>query len=323
MANEVTVTPATLNESARKNRKELLIMPIIGLAATLKHMSIRTGIRYEEVVGQLAADLELHPFTGEMAYEDEPTIEGRTLKTFLGSMELLVLTQSLLSTIYGTAITKGDALKSVPINKAVLTLIMSQISKKLGIHIWDGVRNAAGNVTKDLFDGFDTITAAEITAAKVTVALGNRYDFAEAIDDTNAVDKLKAFYRAASDELQDNAKTKMFISRAIYNAYVDDYQASVGATPYNKQFEKTILEGSAGSCELVPLVGKKDSDYIHLTTKGNMLVGVNQMGEEEKIEVRRGDNAYKTQFVTTMFFGTQLETISKERLLVGKIFVPA
>lgn len=323
MANEITVTPATLNESARKFRKELLIMPIIGLAATLKHMSIRTGIRYEEVVGQLAADLELHPFTGEMAYEDEPTAEGRTLKTFLGSMELLVLTQSLLSTIYGTAITKGDALKNVPINKAVLTLIMSQISKKLGIHIWDGIRNAAGAVTKDLFDGFDTITAAEITAAKITVALGNRYDFAAAIDDTNAVDKLKAFYRAASDELQDNAKTKMFISRAIYNAYVDDYQATVGATPYNKQFEKTILEGSAGSCELVPLVGKKDSAYIHLSTRGNMLVGVNQVGEEEKIEVRRGDNAYKTQFVTTMFFGTQLETISKERLLVGKIFVPA
>lgn len=320
MADEILITPDALNESARKFRSELLLMPIIGIKSSLAHMSLRTGIRYEEVVGQLDGDIQLHPFTGEMDYGNNPAGKGRTLKTYLGSTELLVLTQSLLSSIYGTAVTKGDALKNVPINKAIMALVMSKISKGLNLCLFNAVRNDAGVTTNSLFDGFDTITAAEIAAAKITVALGNEYDFAEAIDNTNAVDLLKAYYRAASDELQDTEKTKMFIPRAIYNAYNDDYQVTVGAAPYNREFKKTFLEGSDNSCELVPLVGKKDSPYLHLTTKSNMLVGVNQVGEEEKIEVRRGDNAYKTQFVTTMFFGTQLETLSPERLLVGKLF---
>ena len=107
----------------------------------------------------------------------------------------------------------------------------------------------------------------------------------------------------------------------VYNAYNDDYQITVGATPYNKEFQKTFLEGSNNMCELVPLIGKKAAPFLQVTTKENSLVGVNQVGEEEKIEVRRGDNPFKLQFVTTMFFGTQFETISPEKLMVGKFFV--
>lgn len=55
-----------------------------------------------------------------------------------------------------------------------------------------------------------------------------------------------------------------------------------------------------------------------MTVKKNMLVGVNQTGEEENIEVARF-KAFVLQFIATMFFGVEFESISKERLLVASI----
>ena len=204
--------------------------------------------------------------------------------------------------------------------------MMARLGKNLNANIFSAVRNASGTLTKDLFDGFDTITGKEITGGAISEAKGNLFSCTEAITNLNAVEMLKAYYRAASDELRgdntDQVNTKLFIPRFIYDAYHDDYQATVGATPYNREYKKTFLEGTDNTCELVPLVNKKGSPYLHLTTKNNMLVGVNQVGEEEQITVEK-HAAFTLQFIATMFFGCQFETISPERLLVGKLFVPA
>lgn len=319
-----TISHADLNTAAQKYRKELLIMAIIGLGRTLQHMTLRTGIRYKETVGEIDGPVELMPYTGELlndGYEEDGIdINGRDIETFLGQAVKYFDPNTLVSSLYGSAVTKGDALKNVPINKAVLTLMIRKISGGLNKSIFNGVRNAAGKTTSTLYNGFDKITLDEITDNKITTGLGNLHNFAEAITSANAVDLLKAYYRSASDELKD-IPVKMLLPRTICDAYNDDYQQTVGATPYNREFKKTYLEGSDNNCELVPLIGKKAAPYLQITPKSNLLVGVNQKGEEEKIEVRRGDNPFKLQFVTTMFFGTQFETISPEKLLVGKIFV--
>lgn len=314
-----TVSHVELNKAAQQFRKELLIMAIIGLERTLQHMTLRTGIRYLETVGELDGPAELMPYTGLMDdADDNIDIIGRDLHTYLGQSVKLFDPNTLLSSLYGSAITKGDALKNVPINKAVLTLMISKISESLNKSIFSAVRNSAGKTTATLFNGFDTIAATEIAAAKITTGIGNLFEFTDPITSSNAVDMLKAYYRAASDELKDEP-TKLMIPRSILDAYNDDYQVTVGAAPYNKEFKKTFLDASENLCELVPLIGKKAAPYVQLTTKGNMLVGVNQKGEEENIEVRRGENPFKLQFVTTMFFGTQYETISPTKLLVGKL----
>lgn len=314
-----SINHVELNKAAQQFRSELLIMAVLGLSNTLEHMTLRTGVRYKETVGELTGPVELMPYTGDMEdADDDLSIDGRDLETYLGQSIKIFDPNTLVSSLYGSAITKGDALKNVPINKAVLTLMMRKISGGLNKSVFRAKRNNAGKTTDTLFNGFDTITAADILSGKIATGKNNLYDFTEAVTTDNAVEMLKAFYRAGSDELKDES-AKLYLPRAIYDAYCDDYQFTVGAVPYNKEFKKTFLEGSDNNCELVPLVGKKNSDFIHLSTKSNMLVGVNQKGEEEKIEVRRGDNPFKLQFVTTMFFGTQFETVSPERLLVGKL----
>lgn len=318
-----TINHSELNKAAQQFRSELLIMAVLGLSNSLEHMTLRTGVRYKETVGELTGPVELMPYTGSLDdADDEMGIDGRDLETFLGQAIKLFDPNTLVSSLYGSAITKGDQLKNVPINKAVLTLMMRKISGGLNKSLFRAKRNGSGKTTNTLFNGFDTITAAEVVSGGLTVGKGNLFEFNEAITINNAVEALKTFYRAGSDELKDES-AKLYIPRAVYDAYCDDYQFTVGAIPYNKEFKKTFLEGSDNNCELVPLVGKKNSDFIHLSTKSNMLVGVNQKGEEERIEVRRGDNPFKLQFVTTMFFGTQFETVSPERLLVGKLAASA
>lgn len=318
MATTITVTPTALDESARKYRQELLIMAVLGMERSLQHMSLRTGIRFEEVVGELSGSVELAPYTGLAPTESDFAIAGRTLATYLGSCVKLADPNTLISSIYGSGITSGKGLEGVDINKYILAYMMGKISQGLNQHLFDAVRDANGDATEDLFNGFDTIAAAAIADGTIAAAHDNYYDISTAISSSNALDTLKAIYRAASDELQDTM-TKMFISKEIYNAYVDDYQATVGSVPYNTQFKKTFLEGSNDMCELVPLVGKNGSDLIQLTPQQNMLVGTYLLGDFENIEVRRGDNPFKLQFITTMFFGTQYESISAERLLVGEV----
>jgi hypothetical protein len=318
MATTIAVTPTALEESARKYRQELLIMAILGLDKSIQHMSLRTGIRFEEVVGQLSGAAELAPYTGAAPTASTFAIAGRTLATFLGSCVKLVDPNSLVSSLYGSGIASGKGLETVDINKSILAFMMGKISKGLNQHLFDAVRDANGDETVDLFNGFDTIAAAAISGGTIADGHGNYYEITSEITSSNAVDVLKAVFRAASDELQ-SEMTKMFIPFSVYNAYVDDYQASVGAVPYNTQFNKTFLEGSNNMCELVPLVGKAGSDLITLTTKQNMLVGTYLMGDMENIEVRRGDNPFALQFITTMFFGTQFESISEEVLMIGEV----
>ena len=108
-------------------------------------------------------------------------------------------------------------------------------------------------------------------------------------------------------------KCKLFVAPSILDAYNDDYKATTGSIAYNTQFKQTFVEGSENRCEIVALANKANSPYIHLTT--NMLVGVNQKGEEETVAVEKHE-AFVLQFIMTAFFGCQFETISKERLLV-------
>jgi hypothetical protein len=69
---------------------------------------------------------------------------------------------------------------------------------------------------------------------------------------------------------------------------------------------------------LVPLSNKAESGFIQLTPQANMLIGVDQESDLENITVEK-HAAFILQFIATLFFGCQYESINKERLLVGKL----
>ena len=199
----------------------------------------------------------------------------------------------------------------------VLTYLSGKLGQKLNDAIWAAKRNDSGTTTKDLFNGFDTITKQEIDNSNISTSNGNLWEFAEPITKTNAVDILMDFYEGAAEELQ-GAKTKLYVPVKVYQAYNRDYATRFGGTPYNKEFSKTFLEGTQNLCELVPLVSKKGSGYLHLTTKSNMLYGYGAGLAKENIAIEK-HHEFLLSYVATMFFGTEFESIQKERLFVGKL----
>lgn len=320
MANLINIVPSEsdLAKSAIKYRKSLLLLPIFTLEESLQHMSLRVDLRDREIVGQLEANMQFRPHDIKAIDQSDINIIARELEVFHGSVVKEFDPLQVVKTLYGNNVLKGEGLKTVPITLQVLSYLAKKLGENLHMVLWNAVRNPSGSTSKDLFNGFDTITQTEITDSKVTTALGNLYEFGEAIDETNAVDALKTLFESAHDLLQ-SQNTKLFIPRSIYNAYVKDYQATVGATPYNREYKKTFLEGSDDKCQLVPLSNKKGSNFIHLTTASNMLIGVNTTNDQSSITVEK-HSAWVLQFVAACMFGVQFESIAKERMLVGKLF---
>lgn len=313
---ELKITDAQLAKSAHTYSKTLLQMPVISARRTLVHMTGRPGLRGRHTVGELSGDIEIGPYDPKRVDDSDVNATPRTIEVFLGSVIREFDPNAVWETVYGNLITQGESLKNVDIARQVMMFLAAKLGKSLNKAIWNAKRKDDGTKTVDLFNGFDTITSDERTAGTIAVEKGNLLVI-EAINSTNAVDILKTIYRNASDELQEE-RTKLFIPKHVYNDYVDDYQSTVGSVPYNKEFDKTFLEGSNDMCELVPLVSKKNSPYIHLTTKGNMLYGYGNGLADEKMTVEK-HHAFLLQFISTMFFGTQFESISPERLMVATI----
>lgn len=317
MAYAINISDAELQKSAVTYRKDLLVMPVIAAEATLQHMTPRPGVAGREVLGQLSGGIELGPYDPKR-YDDEGLdIKPRTLETFLGSVIKRFDLNSVAKSVYGSLTTQGEALTSLDLARQVLNYLSMQLGRNLNLHIWSAKRNDTGTKTKDLFDGFDTITQKEIDAGTIGTTCGNFMQLPQAIDESNATDILMSIYESADDILQ-GIPTKMFVPVSVYRAYNKDYLASFGNVVYNTQFKKTYLEGTDNLCELVPLVSKKGSPFIHLTTKSNMIYGYGDGLDSEKIAIEK-HHEFLLSFVATMFFGCQFEAINKERLMVAKL----
>ena len=317
MAYAINISDAELQKSAVTYRKELLMMPVIAAEATLQHMPPRPGVAGREVLGQLSGGIELGPYDPQR-YDDEGLdIKPRTLETYLGSVIKRFDLNSVAKTVYGSLTTQGEALTALDLARQVLNYLSMQLGRNLNLHIWNAKRNDTGDKTADLFDGFDTITQKEIAAGTIDTTEGNFMQLSQAIDESNATDILMSIYESADDILQ-GVPTKMFVPVSVYRAYNKDYLASFGNVVYNTQFKKTYLEGTDNLCELVPLVSKKGSPYIHLTTKSNMIYGYGDGLDSEKIAIEK-HHEFLLSFVATMFFGCQFEAINKERLMVAKL----
>jgi len=318
MAGKLNFTLEEYQDAARKYRKELLMLPIIGIQETLKYMTGRPGIRYKESVGTITGDAQFAPYKPQRRTNVDLNLDFRTLETFFGSVVAQFEPNSAISTLLGAVgATKGDGQIQTPTAKHVLALIAKGLSQHLNDAIWNGVRNADGDTTKDLFDGFDTITAKEIEADNISAAKNNLITLDEEITSANAVDVMKSVLFSLDQHLR--AETLYaYCSQSIVDKYNEGYLLTHAGIPYNTQYQQTSVEGSNGKLILIPLANKTDSQFIHITTKNNMLVGYDQMGDVESIMVKEYE-PFILSYIATMFFGVQFESIDPHRMMVVKL----
>jgi hypothetical protein len=314
MAGKLKFSPEDFQNAAIKYRSELLMLPIIGCQDTLQYMTARPGIRYKERVGTVSGDAQFAPYKPTRASDFNLNVDYRELETFFGSVVSDFEPNSAVSTLLGTGATKGDGQISTPTAKSVLALIAKSLSEHLNNAIWNGVRNATGDTSKDLFNGFDTITQAEITAQNITAEKGNYLKLTEDITAANAVDVAKKILFSLDPRLR-SQELFLYCSQDFVDKYNEGYLLSHGGIPYNTEYGQTAVEGSNGKLKLVPLYNKADSKFMHVTTKSNMLVGFDQMGDIENVMVKEY-KPFILSYIATMFFGVQFESIDKRRFKV-------
>lgn len=306
-------------DTATQYASELKMLPYLSLGKTLEHMSPRPGIQFNAVMGSIASDAELILHDGTKRLQNGPTTTKREIITRVGDLIIEEDPEALRKTIWGRKLIGNNSnLEEHPMKFLIMALIMRRVGDRLARCIFSANYDAAAFVTTNtLFDGFDTITSDEITANKITLALGN-YNEIDTITNLNAWDVLREADKNCEDELRD-VDRKMYISRTIYDNYCESYKNEFGSAAYNKEFKKVFLEGTDNMCELVPLIGKKDSEFIHVTTQDNMGVGFDAMSDLQNIMVRLADNPWKLQFAFKANFGTQFESIHKTKFKAFKM----
>ncbi len=313
---KLNLTPEELQDAARKYRKELLMLVVLGAKETLQHMTGRPGIRHSEMVGDASFEAQLGPHDVTYKTAGNLDVVYRELRTYLGSCVKKFDPTSALKTLLGQGVLTGEGLKNNEVSKLVLSLMSKKIGKHLNSVIWSAVRNPNGHETKDLFDGFDTITAKEITAGTISATHGNYEKLTTKITRENCCDVFKQILFNLSEELRDET-CYMYIPRQLADLYNESYQLTHGFLPYNKEYKQIEVEGSEGKLILRPMSSKKGSNFIHITTKGNMLYGYDNMSNDGdvKVGVEKHDE-WLLSFVAAMFFGVQFETIDARRFKV-------
>lgn len=318
MAGKLTFTLQEFQEAATKWRSDLLMLPIIGIQETLKYMTARPGIRYKENVGALSGDAQFGPYKPSRSTDFNLNVDYRTLETFMGSVVAKFEPNSAVSTLLGqVGATKGDGQMKAPTALHVLALIARGLSEHLNEAIWAGKRNAAGDTTIDLFDGFDTITDKEITSGAIAAEEGNYMKLTEEITSANAVDAAKEILFSLDPRLR-SQDLYMFCTQDFADKYNEGYLLSHGGINYNTQYSQTTVEGSNGRLHIIPMYNKIGSKFIHICPKSNMLIGYDQMGDVESVMVKEYE-PFILSYIATMFFGCQFESIDKRKFKVVEL----
>lgn len=312
---KITYNPEDFQVAAIKYRKELITLPIIALEASTKYMTVMPGIAGKEVFGAGNMDAQFAPYKANRNGNAGLAIDMRVLETYFGNVvETFEPNQAVKTVFAASAGTLGDSQKNAPLTKLALASLAKNLGKNLNKVLWNAKRNEGGDTSKELFDGFDTITQAELTATNLSADKKNYIKMTEDITNVNAVDVVKSWIQKMTPELREQ-DTLAFVPWKIYDNYCEAYKATGAGLQYNKTYEQIYVEGSNHKCTLVPMANKEGSDFVHITTKDNMLVGCDQMSDNERIQVDRF-SPFELTFSAAMFFGTQFRSIDGRKMLV-------
>lgn len=300
-------------------KKQLLRLPLIGIQESLKFMTPRPGVRYSEMVGSSSFNAQFAPYKAGKRTNSNLNLILRELRTYFGSVNADFEPNAEIQTLLGhrAAQALGDAQASTPTAHEVLANVAKSLSFHLNNALWNGVRDSEGETTADLFDGFDTITEKEIENGAISEEKGNLVVLSEKITKANAVDVIKSLLFKMSPVLR-NEECYMFCSYDIADAYNEAYLLTHQGLVYNDKYNQVAVEGSNNRLIIVPMTNKQGSSFIHITTKRNMLVGFDQMSDDENVQVKEFSPDVLT-YMAKMFFGVQFETIDPRVLLVAQL----
>ncbi|MBR5640462.1 MAG: hypothetical protein IKW83_12195 [Muribaculaceae bacterium] len=321
MSNEIHTIEISLEEyqeAARIYRQPLLLLPLFAAQETLKFMTGIPGVRYSVAVGTAESNAQFAPYKASRKSAGTTDIIYRDLKTYFGNVAEDFEPNSVIQLLLGKgAAFLGDGQKNAPSAKLVLSTIMQSLGHNLEQVLFSAERDATGDTTADLFDGWGTIADAEIEDENISVAKGNLMELEEEITDVNAVDIAKEILFGLDSNLR-KQNCFLYCSQDFADKYNESYLATHSGIIYNDKYEQAFVEGSGRKLTLAPLPCLDGTDKFFVAPKENMLYGYDNMSDIERIQVDRFQPWILT-LSAAMFFGCQFYSIDKRMLKVIKL----
>lgn len=309
-------------KAAEKWDKQLLLMPLFSAQETLKYMKGIPGVRNAMHIGTAESNAQFAPYKARRVSAGDTEVIYRELRTYFGNVVEKFEPDAYISYLLGEgADFLGEGQKNAPSAKLVLATVMMALGHNLEAALFSASRDASGDTTMDLFDGWGTIADAEITAENISVAKGNLLELDEAITDVNAVDVAKQILFSLDPRLRQQ-NLFLYCSQDFVDKYNEAYLATHNGIIYNTQYNQPFVEGSNQKLTLAPLPCLTDTDKFFVSSRDNMLYGYDNMSDVERIVVKDYEPFVLT-LAAAMFFGVQFRSIDKRMLKVVKLAAAA
>lgn len=315
MAHNISFSDEEYQKAAEKWRQQLLLLPMLSCKDSLRFMTGIPGIRNKEHVGTAKSNAQFGPYKADKNSSSTTEVKYRELETFFGNVCEDFEPNSVVTMLLGqNASFLGEGQKTAPSAKLVIASVLKSLGESLHNVLFTAKRNAEGDTSADLFNGFITIADAEVEAGNIADGKGNLFKITTGFSEADALDVAKSIERKAHPVLRDTEKF-LYCSPEFADAYNDAYMLTHGGIVYNKKFEQAVVEGSNNKTTLAPLTCLAGSSKFFLAPKSNMLYGYDSLSDQERIQVDRF-KPFMLTLSAAMFFGVQFYSIDPRMLLM-------
>lgn len=315
MAHNISFSDEEYQKAAEKWRQQLLLLPMLSCKDSLRFMTGIPGIRNKEHVGTAKSNAQFGPYKADKNSSSTTEVKYRELETFFGNVCEDFEPNSVVTMLLGqNASFLGEGQKTAPSAKLVIASVLKSLGESLHNVLFTAKRNAEGDTSADLFNGFITIADAEVEAGNIADGKGNLFKITTGFSEADALDVAKSIERKAHPVLRATEKF-LYCSPEFTDAYNDAYMLTHGGIVYNKKFEQAVVEGSNNKTTLAPLTCLAGSSKFFLAPKSNMLYGYDSLSDQERIQVDRF-KPFMLTLSAAMFFGVQFYSIDPRMLLM-------
>lgn len=309
-----------VNNTAVQYANMLVPLNMMALNDVLMHCTPILGVQDSIKLGKVEHDSIAKKYTGTFTGDKAlGTVKPRTLTVYPLVAEIADEVERYRRSFI-TAVAGGlDPMKH-PFELWLLQHGINLASEDMFYHVFDARYNSG--IANDIaagFDGWLSIIDDDISDGAIAAAEKNLYVGEEVITRENVGDYLLDMWRSSHKALR-NLKTKLWISLGIADLYDDWYRDEHDNPPFVDQAGQIFLEGTNNMVELVrtaalPAGCKK----VILTTKENMVYGLDKPEDMKKMVAFSSGNPYKFTAAMKFVFGTQFISIHEREFRVNNL----
>lgn len=275
----ITALNTALGGYARQNKVD--IFSKILTESTSQYFTPITGAIDQLPLAKLTTGSILKPYVaggGFTAATDALSFGARVLNARRISADVEIVPLDLYNSWLGQLAGAPPASPfDIPFEQFVMDAISRQAIADLETGVWNGLYDNAGTAADDIMDGVEQLVKAAVTSGEIPA--GNVTTYAT-ITSSNALDEFKKVKAKIAAQYR-NKPMYAFCSMAVYDAYMDDYQSSVGPVVYNKDYTQIFIEGT--QTQIVPIPGLNGVNRIIVTPKENLVFGYDIEGGASNI----------------------------------------